>query len=129
MTHTGTGQDNDYVNLIIDASLSSPPSDPTSFRDITLHACIHNYENVLALAPKGMRSKYWDWMKRNGVKDYVDEILTPYEALGEKGIWIHEENDVRWFDVHFITNGILVKALHPYIVPHLVEYVRFVNDD
>lgn len=76
-----------------------------------------------------MRSKYWNWMKKNGVKDYVDDIVTPYEALGEKAIWIHEDSKVKLLDVHFISNGILVRALHSYIVPHLVEYIKFVSED
>ena len=128
MTHFGFQFQNNKVNLILDASLSSPPSDLTAFRDVTLHAS-NQYESILVLASKGMRSKYWNWMKNNGVKDFVDDIVTPYEALGEKAIWIHEDNNIKWLDVHFIPNGIMVRALHSYIVPHLVEYIKFVSED
>jgi len=114
--------------LLIDSELSCPPSTLSSFREVSLFALICDYEEVLALSPKGMRSKYWNWMKRNGVRDYISDILLPQEAKNLEKISIMGESSLSWTELGFFSNGLRVKALHSSSIMYVQEYIRYVID-
>jgi hypothetical protein len=117
------------VYLILDASLSSPPSELSSFRDVTLYAKIFDYEDVLLLAEKETRSYYWSWMIRNGIRDYVSDMITPQEGKNLKAIRISEDDSLPWSELSFYNNGLSVKALHQFSLIMILEYLRLVRGD
>ncbi len=64
--------------LAIAAELSEPPSSPTCWREVTLTAAQRDYETV-AVCPEGTIDLYYRWLRRYGLMDYVEDILTPDE--------------------------------------------------
>lgn len=66
--------------LGIAAELSAPPSSPSCFRDVSLHAKIKRSYDVVAFSPADMIDAYARWFRRWGLFDYVDEIL-PREQI------------------------------------------------
>jgi len=78
------------MNLIINYSLSEPPSEINCFRDVTLYSKIMKFESVLLSCKKGTRSLYWNWLKSHGAHDYVSYILKEDEV--ESGIIMHPKS-------------------------------------
>lgn len=115
--------------LAVDAELSCPPSELTSFRELTMFAYMYEYEDVVAVAPRGMRSLYWAWMKNNGIRDYIKEILLPAEVAKLKAISLHGDTSMRWTELGIGVNKLRIKALHSDTLTVVLEYVRFVNED
>lgn len=116
------------MHLIIDANLSCPPSELSSFRDVTLYAKIYNYESILIVAPEGTRSSYWNWMRKNAIKDYVSEIILPHECIDVKAIVIKEDASLPWHRMAFFSNGLKIKALHSYSTSIVLEYLRLIAE-
>jgi hypothetical protein len=116
------------VYLIVDAPLCSPPSELSSFRDISLYAKIYDYEDVLLVAEKGERSYYWDWMAKNGIRDYISDIITPRETLDLKYIRIKENSKLPWEKLVFYSNGFSIKALHQSTLIIILDYLKLVAD-
>lgn len=82
------------MNLIIDCSLSEPPSEVSCFRDITLFGKIYCFDDILLSCPKGTRSIYWNWLKSHGAHDYITYLILYHEV--EPGILMHpEDGDIR----------------------------------
>lgn len=65
----------------IEATLSEPPSSISAFRDATLYSAIFAKLDVVLLCNPGTRSMYWDWLKRNGARDFVKGLILPNEEL------------------------------------------------
>ena len=63
------------MNLIIDSSLSEPPSEISCFRDVTLFGKVFVFEDVLLECPQGTRSMYWKWLKRHGAHDFISQLI------------------------------------------------------
>jgi hypothetical protein len=63
------------VNLIIDSSLSEPPSEISCFRDVTLYGKVFIFEDILVQCPTGTRSMYWKWLKQYGAHDFVSQLI------------------------------------------------------
>lgn len=81
------------MNLIIDCSLSEPPSEISCFRDVTLFGKTYYFEDVLLTCPKGTRSTYWSWLKSKGAHDYITYLIT-YSDI-EEGYLMHpQEGDI-----------------------------------
>jgi hypothetical protein len=99
------------MNLIIDCSLSEPPSEISCFRDITLFSKVYCFEDVLLSCPKGTRSSYWSWLKKNGAHDYITYLLTYSD--NEDGISMHPEY-----------GDIVVKRINSF---NLNEVIRFLK--
>ena len=74
------------MNLIIDCSLTVPPSETYPFRDVTLYAKTFVFQDILVQCEEGTRSMYWKWLKDNRVHDFVSYMLSPYEQ--ERGFVI-----------------------------------------
>jgi len=65
------------MNLIIPANLSEPPSDALMFRYLTLISKKDlNYYNLLE-SPNDMIDMYYYYLKRRGLFDYIDDIISP----------------------------------------------------
>ena len=64
--------------IIIDATLSEPPSSVTCFRDVTLYANCFIKKNVVIECDRNMRDIYWHWLKRYGAFDFVADIVDPF---------------------------------------------------
>jgi hypothetical protein len=63
-------------------ALTEPPSSIHCFRDVTLYANIFlNKENVI-ICKKGTRTLYWNWIKRFGAHDFIEDLLTEEEDQG-----------------------------------------------
>lgn len=63
------------MNLIIDSSLSEPPSEVSCFRDVTLYSKIFIFDDVLLQCPTGTRSLYWKWLKKHGAHDFISDLI------------------------------------------------------
>ena len=68
------------MNLIIDSSLSEPPSEISCFRDVTLFGKVFIFEDVLLECPKGTRSMYWNWLKKHGAHDFISQLIKQGEV-------------------------------------------------
>ncbi len=77
------------MNLIINSSLSEPPSEISCFRDVTMYSKILNFDGILLSCKKGTRSLYWNWLKAHGAHDYISYILKEEEK--EDGVIMHPE--------------------------------------
>ena len=75
------------MNLIIDATLSEPPSEIHCFRDITLYGKTFIFEDVLVLCPDGTRTIYRDWLRNHGALDFVSDLIRYKDQ--ETGYKIH----------------------------------------
>ena len=75
------------MNLIIDSTLSEPPSEMSCFRDVTMYSKVFRFENVLLSCKMGTRSMYWNWLKNNGAHDFISYVL--HEGELESGALIH----------------------------------------
>lgn len=64
--------------IIIDASLSEPPSSVTCFRDLTLYTNCFIKKNVVIECERNMRDIYWRWLKKYGAFDFVADIVDPF---------------------------------------------------
>lgn len=82
------------MKLIIDCTLSEPPSEISCFRDVTLYGKTYCFEDILLVCPKGTRTIYWEWLKSHGAHDYITYLLTYSEP--EPGILMHpDDGDIR----------------------------------
>ena len=66
--------------LIIESSLSEPPSEIACFRDVTLFAKTYIFEDILLECREGTRSMYWHWLKRYGAHDYISQLVKDTEG-------------------------------------------------
>lgn len=64
--------------LIIDATLTEPPSEVSCFRDVTLYASCFIKKRIVLECEDTMKDIYWKWLKRYGAFDYVDDIIEPF---------------------------------------------------
>ena len=63
------------MNLLIEASLCAPPSEVSSFRDVTLYGKTFIFEDILLECERGTRSFYWKWLKSRGAHDFISYLL------------------------------------------------------
>ena len=75
------------VLLVLQASLSAPPSSVYCFRDISLYACVFKNLDVITSCEEGTKDLYWRWLKQHGAMDYiediVEEVLEPGFIIGD----------------------------------------------
>ena len=64
------------MNLIIEACLSEPPTEVLPFRDLTWEAKNKLGANVLIECSSDMKDMYWHFMRRRGMLDFVEDILS-----------------------------------------------------
>jgi len=77
------------VILIVVAGLSEPPTEPLSFREVTYFSKRYLTMDVLIETERAMKDLYYEYMKRKGLLDYTDQLVTPEEK--EDGIRLDNE--------------------------------------
>ena len=70
------------MNLIIDASLTEPPSEVSVFRDVTLYSNVFLKYNILIECESDMKDLYYYWLKNRGAFDFVDDFIQVNEEDG-----------------------------------------------
>jgi len=75
--------------LIIKAELSEPPTEPMSFRDVTMASKINVNLDVLIECAGFMKDSYWYFLRPRGMMDFVEYLITPEER--EDGIRLDAE--------------------------------------
>jgi len=71
-----------WMNIIIHAGLSEPPSSVACFRDVTLYSSCFIKADVLVECRKSMIDIYYKWLKEHGAYDFVGQIVRPKEEAG-----------------------------------------------
>lgn len=69
------------MNLIIDASLSEPPTESLYFRFMTLAAHKEIGLDCLIETEQQMKDNYYRYLSRQGLMDFVKQIITPKECV------------------------------------------------
>lgn len=69
------------MNLIISSFLTEHPSSLYCFRDVTLYAKSFVFDDIIIKCPKGTRSFYWTWLKRNGAHDFISYLAREKESI------------------------------------------------
>ena len=76
------------MTLIIEATLSVPPSSVHCFRDVSLYASTFKESDVLVSCEDKVKDIYWRWLKRYGAMDFIEQIIRykeePGFIIGEK---------------------------------------------
>ena len=72
------------MDLIIDGSLTAPPSQVYCFRDISLYVKCFLDRNIFVECKKDEIDLYWYWLKRNNAYDFVDGMVRSGEVIGFK---------------------------------------------
>lgn len=99
--------------LIIDCSLSEPPSEIHPFRDVTLYSKTFCFDDILLICPKGTRSSYWDWLKSYGAHDYISYLLTYSEH--ENGILMHPiKGDITIRSINYFNLNSVISILNQF---------------
>tara|TARA_B100000579_G_scaffold438049_1_gene471454 strand:+ start:26488 stop:26790 length:303 start_codon:yes stop_codon:yes gene_type:complete len=70
------------MHILLEASLSEPPSSIHCFRDVTLYASIFRKKETLVYCDKDTIDLYWHWLKSHGAMDFVEDIIEYGEEMG-----------------------------------------------
>lgn len=99
--------------VIYDSNLTEPPSSIHCFRDVTLYSKFFlNFDNIIK-CPKGTRTLYWNWIKKYGAHDFIDDLILENEE--ESGIVISNENgNIRAERIDEFNYGDLINILKRY---------------
>ena len=93
------------MNLISPANLSEPPSDALMFRYLTLISKKDlNYYNLLE-SPNDMIDMYYYYLKRRGLFDYIDDIISPPHKESGKVLNVKV---ITWGNVKRVISGLTV---------------------
>ena len=68
--------------VIIDATLTTPPSSVACFRDVTLYCECFLHSEVVLECDKHLRDLYWRWLKSEGAFDFVKDFVNPKQEVG-----------------------------------------------
>ena len=68
--------------ILMEASLSEPPSSVTCFRDVTLYASIFKNKEILVFCEKDLVDMYWRWLKSHGAMDFIEDFVSYREEQG-----------------------------------------------
>jgi hypothetical protein len=70
------------MKLIIDATLTEPPSEVSAFRDITLYSSIFLNYDVLIECERQTQDLYWYWLKNRGAFDFIEDFVEKNQEHG-----------------------------------------------
>ena len=99
--------------IIYDCELTEPPSSIHCFRDITLFSKIFLNADNLIKCPNGTRSMYWDWIKRYGAHDFIEQLLK-YEE-NQNGIVVAKQNaNIKIKSINEFNYGKIINILKSY---------------
>ena len=99
------------MNLLIEASLSEPPSEVSCFRDVTLYAKTFIFDDVLLVCESGTRSFYWEWLKRHGAHDYISYLAKA-------------EEDINGLSIHPKTGDFIVDRINSWTLNSIIDYLN-----
>ena len=68
--------------ILMEATLSEPPSSITCFRDVTLYASIFKNKDILVFCEKDHVDLYWYWLKAHGAMDFIEDFVRYKEEPG-----------------------------------------------
>lgn len=68
--------------LVLQATLSAPPSSVHCFRDVSLYATVFRNLEVITCCESGTRDIYWKWLKKHGAMDFIKDIVREREVKG-----------------------------------------------
>ena len=68
--------------LVLEATLSAPPSSVHCFRDVSLYATVFKNLEVITACDTGTRDIYWKWLKKHGAMDFIQDIVKKKEVIG-----------------------------------------------
>lgn len=75
--------------VLIDCTLSEPPSEVACFRDVTLYCSVLLERNVILECKPELQDIYWNWLRERYAWDFIEEIVPPRSVGGisirEKG--------------------------------------------
>lgn len=100
--------------LLIDSSLSEPPSSISLFRDITLFAKVFKKKTILVESDIQNKDLYWRWLKKHGAFDFVDDIV-PYESEIGFSIRLREnkiESNILVGKIGYHNFGTIISKIH-----------------
>jgi len=63
------------VFLVLQATLSEPPSSVHCFRDTSLYAYVFKNLDVITSCSEGAKDLYWHWLKKHGAMDFIEDIV------------------------------------------------------
>jgi len=104
--------------VVIAAELSTPPSDKTSFRDLTLFLNTLHKSTILVECGQEEKDLYYKWLRRNYLFDYVSEIVTYQENIPEFRISPHPISSYC-----YIVNRIIPENLH-IVLRNVAQYLH-----
>lgn len=78
-------------NLLVQASLTEPPSDSLAIYSIFMISKTKFNMNILLLTEQEMKDFYYKYLKIKGLHDYIDYILVEEEKQ-ERGLKLTNEN-------------------------------------
>ena len=84
--------------IIIDATLSEPPSSLACFRDVTLYANCFIKKRVVLEADPEIKDFYWKWLTEKGAFDFIEDIIEP--------------NSENYFSIRMKKGNITVPCIH-----------------
>lgn len=68
--------------LVLQATLSAPPSSVHCFRDVSLYATVFCNLEVITSCEVDAKDLYWEWLKRHGAMDFIKDIVLEKEVQG-----------------------------------------------
>jgi len=72
------------VILVLQATLSAPPSSVHCFRDISLYASVFRQFEVVTSCTDDSKDLYWKWLKKHGAMDFIKDIVPEDISIGFK---------------------------------------------
>ena len=67
--------------VIVDARLTEPPSWVHSFRDTSMYISVFVEKEVLVECGQSSKDIYYQWLKKYGALDFVEEIVSADEGV------------------------------------------------
>lgn len=93
--------------LVLQSTLSVPPSSIHCFRDLSLYASVFRQFEVIASCTDDTKDMYWKWLKKHGAMDFIKDIVPEELSIGFK---IGDSNGVNFkiprLDVSYLNNAI-----------------------
>ena len=93
--------------LVLQSTLSAPPSSIHCFRDLSLYASVFRQLEVVTSCTDGSKDIYWNWLKKHGAMDFIKDIVPEELSIGFK---IGDSNGVNFkiprLDVSYLNTTI-----------------------
>ncbi len=70
------------MNLVVHAPLSEPPTESLPFRYVISCASRDCEMDVLLECEAEVKDLYWRFLKKRGMFDFVNDIISPFEEKG-----------------------------------------------